>query len=202
MAVCACRSERALTSQERNPLRVPTKVASGEGGEGRRSQSREERNPVGVPTKIVPVNQVMPEDAGVGEGPVVLYDGVCGLCNRYVQFVLRRDRQNRFRFAPLQGAFGSAALARHGLALGSDPSFMVLLEAPGSADERARVRSDAVLAVMSGLGGAWRASAVLRIVPRVVRDAIYDLVARVRYRIFGRLDACPIPSPAQKRLFL
>ena len=139
---------------------------------------------------------------GVGEGPVVLYDGVCGLCNRYVQFVLRRDRRGHFRFAPLQGAFGMAALARHGLAVGSDPSSIVLLEAPGTAHERARVRSDAVLAVMSGLGGVWPWSAVLRIVPRVVRDAVYDLVARVRYRIFGRLEACPVPSPAERRLFL
>ena len=143
----------------------------------------------------------MREDS-TDEGPVVLYDGVCGLCNRYVQFVLRRDRRGLFRFAALQSAFGTAALARHGMPLSPDPSSIVLLEAPGSRVERARVRSDAVLAVLTGLGGVWRLAALFRIVPRVVRDAVYDRVARVRYRLFGRLDACPLPTPAQRRLFL
>lgn len=129
-----------------------------------------------------------------GSTPVVLYDGVCGLCDRFVQFVLRHDARGYFRFAPLQGAFATAALARHGVAPGSGAlRSMVLLEAPATPQERVRLRSDAVLAILTRLGGAWRMTVILRVVPRPLRDAIYDLVARVRYRVFGKHDACALP---------
>lgn len=132
----------------------------------------------------------------------MLYDGVCGLCNGYVQFVLRRDRRGHFRFAPLQGVFGVRALARHNLQLVGDPDTLVLLESPGTAAERARIRSDAVLAILTALGGVWRLAVVFRVIPRSWRDAAYDLVARLRYRVFGRLDACPVPSPSTRDRFL
>lgn len=136
----------------------------------------------------------------VEAGPVLMYDGVCGLCNRYVRFVLARDRRRRFRFAPLQGLFGTRALARHGMQPTGDPNTIVLLESVGSPIERARVRSDAVLAILTGLGGPWRLAAVLRLIPAFLRDAVYDLVARFRYRIFGRFDACPLlPSSSRDR---
>ena len=135
-------------------------------------------------------------------GPVVLYDGVCGLCNRYVRFVLERDRRRQFRFASLQGAFGARALARHGMHLDGDPTSIVLLESPGSLHERAFVRSDAVLSIMMGLGGPWRLAAGLRVIPRFLRDGIYDLVARGRYRIFGRLDSCSLPPRPDAARFL
>ncbi|MES1205676.1 MAG: DCC1-like thiol-disulfide oxidoreductase family protein [Pseudomonadota bacterium] len=136
------------------------------------------------------------------DGPVVLYDGVCGLCNRTVAFVLRRDRRHQFRFATLQGTFGAAALARHGLRTDGDPASIVLLESPGTPSERARVRSDAVLAIVAALGGPWRLVSLLRILPRVLRDAAYELVARIRYRVFGRFDTCPVPSPTNQSQFI
>lgn len=143
-----------------------------------------------------------PAVSSTPSGPVVLYDGVCGLCNRYVRFVLERDRRRQFRFASLQGAFGARALARHGLHLDGDPASIVLLESPGSPHERAYLRSDAVLSILVGLGGPWRLAAGLRAVPRFLRDRVYDLVARVRYRIFGRLDSCPLPPRSDAARFL
>lgn len=140
--------------------------------------------------------------------PVVLYDGLCGLCDRYVQFVLRRDKHRRFRFAPLQGTFAARTLKRHGITAAMLPSSgpvtpartdratlssVVLVESPGDPRERVRIRSDAVLAILAGLGGAWRLTAVARLVPRPVRDLLYAAVARVRYRLFGKLDACSVP---------
>jgi predicted DCC family thiol-disulfide oxidoreductase YuxK len=126
-------------------------------------------------------------------GPVVLYDGVCGLCDRFVQLVLARDRRGQFRFAPLQGPFAAAVLARHGITSAGDPDTIVLVENPGTAAERLRFRSDAALTVLAGLGGAWRLTGLLHAIPRFARDAVYDLVARVRYRVFGRLDVCRVP---------
>lgn len=137
-----------------------------------------------------------------GSATVILYDGVCGLCNRYVQFVMARDRQRRFQFAPLQGPFGARALARHGLVAPDAPDSIVLLEAAGTPTERVRLRSDAVLRIVAQLGGAWRLAALLRVIPGVVRDAVYAVVARVRYRIFGRLDSCALPPPGARDRFL
>jgi predicted DCC family thiol-disulfide oxidoreductase YuxK len=140
--------------------------------------------------------------AAATAGPVVLYDGICGLCNRYLQFVIRHDRHARFRFAPLQGAYATAVLVRHGLKIETDPTSIVLVESPGTPAEKIRVRSDAVLTVVSQLGGAWRLFGALRVVPRIFRDVVYDQVARVRYRIFGRLDACPIPDASTSARFI
>ena len=129
---------------------------------------------------------------------VILYDGLCGLCDRYVQFVLRRDHRHSFRFAPLQGAYGKRTLARQGIDLDDgDPKTMVLVEKADGPGERVRFRSDAVLAVITGLGGPWRLAGILRVVPRPLRDVVYDWVARVRHRIFGKLDACAIPAAGE-----
>jgi predicted DCC family thiol-disulfide oxidoreductase YuxK len=137
-----------------------------------------------------------------GSAAVILYDGVCGLCNRYVQFVLAHDHRGRYRFAPLQGPFAARALARHGLVAPDAPDSMVLLEAPGTPGERARLRSDAVLSILAGLGGGWRLAALLRVVPGFLRDAVYALVARIRYRVFGRSDHCAVPPPHARARFL
>jgi predicted DCC family thiol-disulfide oxidoreductase YuxK len=125
----------------------------------------------------------------------IYFDGYCGLCDRFVQFVLRRDRRARYRFAPLQGS-----TARERVPSGLDPetSQTVILEEGG----RFRVRSDAALAILAGLGGAWRLTGMLRIVPRPLRDAVYDLVARNRKRWFGRRDECRVPGPAERDRFL
>ena len=142
--------------------------------------------------------------SGKTSTPVVLFDGVCGLCNRYVQFIIRRDLGSRFRFATLQGDFGQAALARHGYAAEGKvaPDSIVLVENPGTSNERLRFRSDAVLFVVAGLGGAWAALLILRIIPGALRDLVYDGVARVRHRVFGRTDACRLPSVEERHRFV
>ncbi|HEX8362499.1 MAG TPA: thiol-disulfide oxidoreductase DCC family protein [Longimicrobium sp.] len=132
----------------------------------------------------------------MSDGPVVLYDGVCGMCNGLVKFVARRDRRGRFRFAALQGETGQALLREHGLPA-DDFDTAVLVE-----DGRAFVRSRAILRIVNGLGGAWRAAGVFAIVPAPVLDFLYDQVARSRYRIFGRSDACMLPPPELRARFL
>ena len=126
---------------------------------------------------------------------VVYYDGLCGLCDRFVRFTLLRDRAHRYHFAPLQGD-----TARTRLTHLSNPeaSGTVILEDDGTF----RVRSDAALSIVSGLGGVWRAAAVLRLVPRPLRDAVYDWVARHRARWFGRREECRLPSPEERARFL
>jgi predicted DCC family thiol-disulfide oxidoreductase YuxK len=121
---------------------------------------------------------------------VLFYDGVCGLCDRIVRFVLRHDRRRCFRFAPLQGDFARATLARHGRDARQLDSVCLLI------DGRLLEKSDAVLAILGALGGVWRLAALpLRLLPRRLRDGGYDWVARHRYRWFGRFDECPLPTP-------
>ena len=132
--------------------------------------------------------------------PVLLYDGLCGFCNGTVQFVLPRDRSQRIRFAPLQGEYAREVFARHPELAAVDS--LILVESGANGGERVSVRSDSVLRLAPYLGGPWRVGTVLRIVPRSLRDWAYDLFARNRYRLFGRYDSCPLPTPEQRRRFL
>jgi predicted DCC family thiol-disulfide oxidoreductase YuxK len=125
----------------------------------------------------------------------LFYDGHCGLCHRAVKFVLRHDRSGElFRYAPLQG---STFLARveAGRRAGLPDSVVVLTR-----EGELLVRSDAFLHILRRLGGGWRVlAAVLSVVPRGLRDFVYDFVARIRYRVFGRRDdLCPV-VPAELR---
>jgi predicted DCC family thiol-disulfide oxidoreductase YuxK len=134
--------------------------------------------------------------------PILLYDGVCGLCNRFVQFILRRDRKAMFRFAWLQSALAARILARHGVnPTDLDTVYVVIdYELPG---ERLLSRSDAGLFVLRQLGGLWRPTAVLlQPLPRVLRDPAYNAMARRRYRIFGRSDTCTLPCDLDRSRFL
>jgi predicted DCC family thiol-disulfide oxidoreductase YuxK len=131
----------------------------------------------------------------------VFYDGVCGLCDRLVQFLLRRDRHDALRFAPLQGELASRALPRHGRDA-SKLDTVYVIERYATADERLYERSRAVLHVVGQLGGAWRLVAALRVLPAPLTDLVYRLVARVRYRVFGKLDHCVVPSPELAAKFL
>jgi predicted DCC family thiol-disulfide oxidoreductase YuxK len=131
---------------------------------------------------------------------LILFDGVCGLCNRAIRFVLARDRADIFRFAPLQSPTGRDALSRHG----RDPArldTLIVLADWSTPGERLLERSDAVLSIAAKLP-RWRAVAPLRALPRWLRDAVYALVAAVRYPNFGRLGACPIPGPAERAKFV
>jgi predicted DCC family thiol-disulfide oxidoreductase YuxK len=126
---------------------------------------------------------------------VIYFDGYCGLCDRLVRFVLPRDRRRRYHFAPLQGT-----TARDRLAGAGDPqdSDTVILDDEGTL----RIRSDAALAIVAGLGGVWQSAALLRLIPRPLRDAIYDWIARHRFRWFGRRNACRVPGPEEHERFL
>lgn len=130
------------------------------------------------------------------EGPIVLFDGHCNLCNRAVRFILRRDRRGEFRFASLQSEAGAAIRAEAG---GSSalPDSIVLVEGG-----RVHIRSDAALRIARRLGGAWAIAWRLRVVPRPLRDWIYDRVAKNRYRLFGRREECARPTPELRTRFL
>lgn len=136
-------------------------------------------------------------------GPAwVLYDGECGLCDRAVRWLVARDRRGALRFAPLAGTVAAAVRSRHPDTLGAGES-VVLVEQPGAASERVLVRSRAALAAVARLGGAWRAvAALLRLLPRPLRDAAYDWVARRRTLWFGRLAVCRPPNAAERWRFL
>jgi predicted DCC family thiol-disulfide oxidoreductase YuxK len=134
--------------------------------------------------------------------PILLYDGVCGLCNRSVQFILRRDRQAIFRFAWLQSALAARILARHGANPSNlDTAFVVVN--PERPDEYLLSRSAAVLFVLKQLGGLWRPAAfLLQLLPKFLRDAAYNAVVRHRYRIFGRSEVCTLPRNHDPSRFL
>jgi predicted DCC family thiol-disulfide oxidoreductase YuxK len=137
------------------------------------------------------------------DGALLLYDGTCGFCARSVQFVLRHEgARGTLRFAPLDGETGRAIRAAHPELAGVDS--LIWVDAPAvGASARVLVRSTAVLEVARYLGGIWRVLGALgRVVPRVVRDATYDVVARHRQQISGRADACLLPSPDQRVRFI
>jgi predicted DCC family thiol-disulfide oxidoreductase YuxK len=129
------------------------------------------------------------------EHPIIFFDGVCAMCNRFVDLVLRADRRDVFRFAPLQGETARELLSP----LADDPRewSMIYLDERGVHEE-----SDASLEVYRRLGGVWWLASLLRLVPRFVRTPAYRLVARNRYRWFGRRDSCRVPSAEEKARFL
>lgn len=133
---------------------------------------------------------------------LMLYDGVCGLCDRVVQFVLARDHDDRFRFAPLQGPTAARVLSRHGIDAGDLDTFHLVLDV-GRPTERVVSRGRGAAVTLKRLGGAWRAlGVVLAVLPRPLVDLGYRMVARVRYRVWGRADQCVLPSPQQRAKFL
>ncbi|MBK5255554.1 MAG: DUF393 domain-containing protein [Vicinamibacteria bacterium] len=132
---------------------------------------------------------------------LVLYDGVCGLCDHFVQFLLRIDRKDTLRFAALQGPIGTEILTRHGREADALSTVLVISDYE-EATSRLLDRSDAALFAIASAGGIYRAIGVFRIVPRILRDAIYRMIARWRYRVFGQFDSCPIPKPETRAKFL
>lgn len=127
---------------------------------------------------------------------VILFDGVCNLCNGFVQFVIARDAQAYFQFASLQSPVGQELLAAHGVVIAATPESVVLVEG-----DRVFTHSEAVLRVLRQLPG-WRWLYVLRVLPRGLRDMAYRWVAHHRYRWFGREEACWLPTPALRTRFL
>ena len=130
------------------------------------------------------------------EPAVILFDGVCNFCNASVNFVMKRDPKGRFRFAPLQSDVAGELLDRSGLNR-DDIDSIVLVEG-----DRAAVKSTATLRIVSQLTGLWPLLSVFRFVPRFLRDAVYDWIARNRYRWFGRRDSCMLPTAELRGRFL
>jgi predicted DCC family thiol-disulfide oxidoreductase YuxK len=128
---------------------------------------------------------------------LLLYDGVCALCNGVVKFLMKRDRGDRFRYAPLQSELGREMLARFGIL--EFPDGVMLIVNSLTAEERLYQRSDAVAACLRLLDGPWRGvGRALGLIPRWLREWGYGVVARFRYRVFGRYDTCPVPSPEER----
>jgi len=132
---------------------------------------------------------------------LVLYDGVCGLCNRLLQFLFAHDRRAVFMFAPLQSAAGKAFVERFGGNPDDLTSFYVLANYRAD-DARLFSRSGAALFVAGELGWPWRAALLVRVLPTAILDRIYDVIARSRYRLFGRFEQCLTPSPEVRRRFI
>jgi predicted DCC family thiol-disulfide oxidoreductase YuxK len=130
---------------------------------------------------------------------VVLFDGVCNLCTWAVQFIIKHDPEGYFRFASLQSEYGQSLLRAHGVSITLDgrDDTVALVE-----DGRVYTHSDASLRIARHLTGPVRLAAVLIVLPRFMRDAVYRLVARSRYRVFGRQDVCWMPTPELKARFL
>ncbi len=132
---------------------------------------------------------------------LILYDGVCGLCNRLNQFVLKRDRAAVFQFASQQSALGQSIIRAHGRDPAGLETFYVIVDY-GSDSPIMLSKSSAVLFVLKTLRGPWRLATVLAVLPTKLLDWVYDLVARNRYRVFGRYDTCPLPRPEHKSRFI
>jgi predicted DCC family thiol-disulfide oxidoreductase YuxK len=129
--------------------------------------------------------------------PILFFDGVCGLCDRLVQFILKRDKRARFRFAALQGDAAAQTL-RH---FGKDPDELNTVYAL-TPDGELLSKSRAIFYVLRELGLPWSLVAVFRVLPRAVTDWFYDRVASNRYRIWGKREACRLPSADERARFL
>jgi predicted DCC family thiol-disulfide oxidoreductase YuxK len=136
---------------------------------------------------------------------LMLYDGLCGVCNSAVQWVIKRDHGDRFRFAPQQSAVAAAILSRNGIdheAMLESNSVYLVLDA-GTEHERLLTQSDVTVNMLLILGGRWRVwGMILRTVPRFVRNAGYRMFARNRYRLTGQYAVCPVPSETVRMKFV
>ena len=139
-----------------------------------------------------------PRAGADGDGvDVVIFDGLCGLCDRFVSFVLARDARAQFRFAPQQGAWARGFLADHGVGELAPSTVFV-----ATGDGRLLHRSRAVFHVLARLGGVWRAAAWLRLLPVGLTDWGYDQIAQRRIRWFVRLESCRLPTASERARFI
>lgn len=129
-------------------------------------------------------------------GAIVLFDGVCNFCNASVNFVIERDKAGYFKFAPLQSEVGEVLIAKHGIDTSKTDSIIVV------ENDRAYTHSSAALRIAKRLDGFWSSSYALIVVPKPIRDFFYRLFAKHRYRLFGRQDACMMPTPEIRARFL
>lgn len=129
------------------------------------------------------------------EHPIILFDGDCNFCDSSVQFIIQHDPAGYYQFASLQSDIGRELRAKHSIA--DDVDSLVLVD-----QNRAYVKSDAALRVANHLTGLWKLAYYLKSFPRPLRDGAYDLVAKNRYKVFGKLDQCQLPPPHIRKRFL
>jgi predicted DCC family thiol-disulfide oxidoreductase YuxK len=127
---------------------------------------------------------------------IILFDGVCNLCNGFVNFLIERDKKGMFKFASLQSQ-GGQDLLKEAQPQGLKGESIVLIEGSG-----AYMESSAALRILGGIGGAWKLFYIFMIVPPFIRNSVYRLVARNRYKWFGKMDSCRLPTPELKSRFL
>jgi predicted DCC family thiol-disulfide oxidoreductase YuxK len=132
----------------------------------------------------------------MNDHPIVLFDGVCNLCNKSVQFIIKHDKKKEFRFGSLQGKEGQKLLALYNLPA-DELNTLVLIE-----NNKIYTRSTATLRIAKRLGGIWKLFYAYIIIPRFIRDGVYRIISRNRYKWFGKKDACMIPSKDLKERFL
>jgi predicted DCC family thiol-disulfide oxidoreductase YuxK len=123
-------------------------------------------------------------DINTTERHILLFDGVCNLCNGLVRFIMKRAKNKRFKFIPLQSPQGLSMLKNYGLPV-DDLDTVVFISG-----EKYYLRSSAILHVLKELGGIWKLFYIFIIIPRFLRDFIYNIIAKTRYKIFGRQDTC------------
>src|SRR4051794_23064029 len=126
---------------------------------------------------------------------IILFDGVCNLCNSSVQFIIKRDPKGRFKFASLQSQTGQSLLEQHGF--DNEIDSFVLID-----NQKLYSKSSAALRVCRNLNGFWKIFAILRFLPASFRDFFYDVVAKNRYKWFGRQESCMLPTKEMKKRFL
>ncbi len=130
------------------------------------------------------------------EAHILLFDGVCNLCNSIVQFTIKRDPKEKFKFASLQSVSGQALLKKFDLPTEDFDSFVFIN------GDKFFLKSSAGLHVLKELGGVWKLFYVFIIFPRPLRDFVYNIIAKSRYKIFGKRDTCMVPTPRLKQRFL
>lgn len=138
----------------------------------------------------------MGADRALNDSPVILFDGVCNLCNGSVIFIIKRDTQSKLKFASLQSEYGIQQMQRFNLSTSSLNSVLLIKEG------RLFQKSNAALEIASMLNGIWPWLYVFKIIPRFMRDVIYDVIAKNRYRWFGKKEECMIPTPDMKARFI
>jgi predicted DCC family thiol-disulfide oxidoreductase YuxK len=130
------------------------------------------------------------------QNPIILFDGICNLCNSSVQFVLKHDKQSIFRFAALQSEAGRLLLQKNNLPQSNFNSFVLIQ------DDKVYLKSTAALKVAKQMSGATKYLYTFIVVPAFIRDAVYNVIAKNRYKWFGKKESCMIPTPALQSRFL
>ncbi len=127
---------------------------------------------------------------------IILFDGVCNLCNKLVKFIIKKDKHAKFRFASIQSTAGQKLLRQHNLPLDDLESFVLII------DNIYFLKSSAGLHILKELGSIWKLFYIFIIIPIVLRDFVYDRIANSRYKIFGKQDSCMVPTAELKDRFL